>query len=707
MFSNFIVSMALSATISVIPSGSSATLAEKRVSHRLLNQSRLFAANSVVGIQRRNCPRRSTNYSNKRIAALASPGLAPHHSSHPSQPYTHVQQFDFLVLGSGIAGLTYALKVAEHGRVAIVTKGEVSEGATRYAQGGICAVLDASDSVEAHVRDTMIAGAFLNDPRAVDVVCREGPQYVLELADFGARFTRTDGGDLHLTREGGHSVRRIVHAADATGAEIERALVTAASAHPNIKFFENHFAVDLVVGEGSDGGPLALGADVLCPDKTTMTRFVAPVTMLATGGAGQVYPLTTNPAVATGDGMAMAHRAKAAVANLEFVQFHPTALYAPGCPGYTSSTDPAAAAAAGGNASSSNSGSSSVVENAGPAFLISEAVRGEGGRLFNLDGDRFMLDYDDRAELAPRDVVARAIHSELSASGTQHVMLDISHKSKSKILSHFPNIAAHCASLGVDITQDPIPVKPAQHYMCGGVQAGLHGETTIPGLFACGEVACSGLHGANRLASNSLLEGLVFGSRAVAKSTQHAQRIAATVPGALRAAIEGADFNGPRAPRALSQAASAWVAAKRSELTQVMWTSAGIVRHQAKIQAALQDVAEIYLEIRALCEHYGVNSEVVELRNLVTVGELILSSALQRRESRGGHFCEDYPEPVPTAARATVINTSMKRRLDLGKIKAAKQAGGSQTFGGVAAPGSPRRRVAGRELSISPRSVEE
>lgn len=683
--------MALSATLSVFPSGSSATLAEKRFEHRLLNQSRLFATQSV-GLNR--CPSRfsrPTNNTNKNlIVSLATPETSLKQLS----PSPAVQQFDFLVLGSGIAGLTYALKVAEHGRVAIVTKGEISEGATRYAQGGICAVLDTSDSVEAHVRDTMIAGAFLNDPRAVDVVCREGPQYVLELADFGARFTRTGGGDLHLTREGGHSARRIVHAADATGAEIERALVAATASHPNITVFENHFAVDLVLGEAPVGGPLALGADVLCPDKTTMARFVAPVTMLATGGAGQVYPLTTNPAVATGDGMAMAHRAKAAVANLEFVQFHPTALYSPGCPGYTT---PAAL----------DNLPSSLVENAGPAFLISEAVRGEGGRLFNLDGDRFMLDYDERAELAPRDVVARAIHSEMSASGSQHVMLDISHKPKSKILSHFPNIAAHCANLGVDITQDAIPVKPAQHYMCGGVQAGLHGETTIPGLFACGEVACSGLHGANRLASNSLLEGLVFGSRSVAKSTQHAQFIAATAPGALRAAAEGANFTGPRAPRALSQAASAWVAAKRNELTKVMWNSAGIVRHQAKIQAALQDVAEIYLEIRALCENYGVNSEVVELHNLVTVGELILSSALQRRESRGGHFCEDYPDPVPTAARATVINTSLKRRLDLGKIKAAKQAGGSQTFGG-AAPGSPRRKPAGkRELSISPRSVEE
>lgn len=656
--------MAIYASISNISSGTTTKLVTLHTGHRILTSR--GPGSRFAGTSRRQ--------SGRSFAGLLSASAAPAVASETA-PTPSVQHFDFLVLGSGIAGLTYALKVAEHGRVAVVTKGDISEGCTRYAQGGICAVLDASDSIEAHVRDTMIAGAFLNDPRAVDVVCREGPQYVLELAEFGARFTRTQGGDLHLTREGGHSARRIVHAADATGAEIERALVAAVRAHPSITVFENHLAVDLVMGEGPDETPLALGADVLRPDVMSMTRFVAAVTMLATGGAGQVYPLTTNPCVATGDGMAMAHRAKAIIANLEFVQFHPTALYAPGCPNPEGVSTPD-----------------------GRAFLISEAVRGEGGRLFNVDGQRFMPSYDARAELAPRDVVARAIHSEMTNAGTHHVLLDISHKPASDILSHFPNIAKHCAALGVDVTRDPIPVKPAQHYMCGGVQAGLDGETNIPGLFACGEVACSGLHGANRLASNSLLEGLVFGSRAVLKSAEHAQRITANSPEALRAVSTGTDFTGPRAPRPLSQAASAWVAAKRSELTRIMWSSAGIVRHQARIYAALHEVAEIYLEIRALCENYGVNPEVVELRNLVTVGELILSSALQRRESRGGHFCEDYPTEVPTAARATVISTNIKRRLDLRKIKAAKLAGSG--------PGSPRR-PSGRELSISPRSTEE
>lgn len=603
-----------------------------------------------------------------------------------------VLEYDFLVLGSGIAGLTFALKAAEYGRVAIVTKDAISEGCTQYAQGGICAVLDASDSVEDHVRDTLVAGAFLNDPRAVDVVCREGPAYVLELADFGARFTRTPRGDLHLTREGGHSARRIVHSADATGAEIEQALVTSVRAHPSISIFENHLAVDLVLGEGPDGARLALGADVFKPDDMTMCRFVAPATMLATGGAGQVYPTTTNPSVATGDGMAMAHRAKAAVANMEFVQFHPTALYRPTCP-----------------VPVLDSPLSSFNDCRGQnerAFLISEALRGEGALLFNLDGSRFMPGYDVRAELAPRDIVARAIYSEISnGDGATHVLLDISHKPADKIRAHFPTIAAHCASVGVDITKDPIPVVPAQHYMCGGVQTGLEGETTIPGLFACGEVACSGLHGANRLASNSLLEGLVFGNRAVGASLAHAAYVRANAPSALRDAASSADFSGTRAPRTLSQAASAWVAAKRAELTRIMMDAAGIVRHQSRMKNALHSVAELYIEIRALCESYGVNSELVELRNLVTVGELILSSALQRRESRGGHFCLDFPEATPEEARSTVIRTSLGRRLDLGKITAGK-AKNVQLFGGMGVPGSPRRanRAQKRELSIAPRS---
>jgi len=611
-------------------------------------------------------------------------------SSNSNENDNQVENFDFLVLGSGIAGLTYALKVADHGRVAIITKGPATEGCTQYAQGGICAVLDAMDSVEAHIKDTMVAGAFLNDLDAVDAVCREGPARVLELADFGARFTRTHGGNLHLTREGGHSARRIVHAADATGAEIERALIATTRAHPNVTFFENHLAVDLVLGESSNGGPLSLGADVLDSFSMSMKRFLAPVTMLATGGAGQAYPLTTNPTVSTGDGMAMAHRAKAAVANMEFVQFHPTALYSPACP------SPAAGAESA----------------AGRAFLISEAVRGEGGRLFNTDGVRFMPAYDDRAELAPRDIVARAIHSEMSAAGTSHVLLDISHKPAKTVLEHFPNIASHCASLGVDITRNPIPVVPAQHYMCGGVQTGLQGETSIPGLFACGEVACSGLHGANRLASNSLLEGLVFGARAASVSAAHAEEVVRYGAHALASARENPAFTGPSAPRGLSQAASAWIAAKRAELTQLMWKSAGIVRHHSQMNAALDSIAEIYLETRALCEAYGVSVEVVELRNLITVSELIVSSALQRQESRGGHYVADFPAVSPKQARATVIHTSLSRRLNLKKRIKVRGTGSAQvqvfTGAGTQAQSSPKRASSrgSRELSVT-RVVEE
>ena len=551
---------------------------------------------------------------------------------------------DFLVLGSGIAGLSYALKVAAHGTVAIVTKGEAVEGCTRYAQGGISAVLDAHDSVQSHVDDTLVAGAYLNDRRAVETVCVEGPARVLELAAMGAEFTM-DGatGALHLTKEGGHSARRVVHAADATGAEIERALLGQAMRHPNITFYEHKLAVDLVKGEDADGAPVALGADVLCLKEERLYRFVALSTLLATGGAGQVYPLTTNPLVSTGDGIAMAHRAEAAVENMEFVQFHPTALY-------------------------------DDHQKGSMAFLISEAVRGEGGVLLSADGrSRFMEQIDPRKELAPRDIVARAIQSEMRRSGSSHVLLDVSHMPKDTIRGHFPNIASHCQSVGIDITTTPIPVLPAQHYLCGGVKAGLHGETNIPGLFACGEVTCSGLHGANRLASNSLLEGLVFGARAVSATVAHKNRVVNSMgvygDALLRAKnVDTVAERWGRPPRGLSEAAAAWVSSKRLRLQKTMWEAAGIVRDHERMKQAIQEIAELYVESRVICETYGVNRELVELRNIVTVGELILSSALQRRESRGGHYRADYPRSVPVAANPTIISTSAKRRLNLQRV---------------------------------------
>lgn len=559
---------------------------------------------------------------------------------------------DFLVMGSGIAGLSYALKVADHGRVAIVTKGPAVDGCTQYAQGGISAVLDSHDSVADHVEDTLIAGAYLNDIRAVETVCSEGPERVLELAAMGASFTKDADGELHLTREGGHSARRVVHAADATGAEIERALLSKVRSHPNIVIYENHVAVDLVTGKGVDGNVVALGADVLRQEDERLCRFLAPSTLLATGGAGQMYPLTTNPLVSTGDGIAMAHRVNAAVENMEFVQFHPTALHAQSCPG-------------------------TLEAESGRAFLISEAVRGEGGILLSADGSRrFMESIDPRKELAPRDIVARAIQSEMRYSGSSHVLLDISHMQKDTIQSHFPNIAQHCDSLGIDITTTPIPVLPAQHYLCGGVKAGLHGETNIPGLFACGEVACSGLHGANRLASNSLLEGLVFGSRAVNAAVEYRNSALSSdwyVQAVQRANnVDHVADRWGRPPRRLSGAAQAWVQSKRQRLQAIMWEAAGIVREHGHMKQALHEVAEIYIESRAICESYGINKDLIELRNLVTVGELVLSSALQRKESRGGHYRLDYPQSIPKEARATIISTSAKKRLNLKKVTAVE-----------------------------------
>jgi len=548
-----------------------------------------------------------------------------------------VHQVDFLVIGSGIAGLSYALKVAEFGSVAVVTKAEAQEGCTQYAQGGVCAVLDPLDSVESHVRDTFVAGCFLNNLGAVEAVCREGPERVLELAAMGAAFTASVDGSLHLTREGGHSHRRIVHAADVTGREIERALLANARSHPNITFHEHHLAVDLVLAEVG-GAQQCLGVDVLDQKAGNMARFVAPVTMLATGGAGQVYPYTTNPGVTTGDGMAMAARGKAAMANMEFVQFHPTSFYT--------------GAAAG----------------SGRSFLISEAVRGEGGLLYNQAGDRFMTRYDDRLELAPRDVVARAIQDQMLARGDSHVLLDISHMPAAETLAHFPNIAARCAESGVDITRDPIPVVPAQHYMCGGVQTGLTGETSVPGLFACGEVACTGLHGANRLASNSLLEGLVFATRAVKPAVAHLTATRSTAPLALQYAATHLGGAAAKMPSKLAPAAEAWVAAKRAKLAAVMWNAAGIVRNQADLKAGLEELAGLYVETKALVEAYGLSTPLVELRNLVSVAELIVSSAIQRRESRGLHFCSDYPSPAAEEAHETIIRTSFRRRYDMRQV---------------------------------------
>ena len=525
-------------------------------------------------------------------------------------------QFDFLIIGSGVAGLSYALRVAEHGSVAIITKKESVESNTNYAQGGIAAVMAAEDSPEEHIEDTLIAGAGLCDREAVEIVVREGPARVRELMAMGAAFTRKDGA-LHLGREGGHSHNRIVHATDATGREVERALLAAIAEHDNIEVFEYHFALELITEHHLGQHVTRMRPDVHCfgayaldVKADVIKTFLAKTTLLASGGSGQVYLHTTNPAIATGDGVAMAYRAKARVANMEFVQFHPTSLYHP-------------------EASS---------------FLISEAVRGEGGLLYNQAGERFMPEYDPRAELAPRDIVARAIDDQLKQRGESHVLLDISHKPASDVCEHFPTIYETCLTYGIDITQQPIPVVPAAHYQCGGVTTDVQGRTSIAGLFACGEVSCTGLHGANRLASNSLLEALVFAKRAIEPSVAYAREQA------WQEGVPEWDDSG-------TSRANEWVLVShnREELRRVMSDYVGIVRSTLRLERAFRRTHLIYEETEDFYRRSRVSAGLCELRNLIAVAYLIIRSAQMRHESRGLHYMLDYPEPVEAERRATLV----------------------------------------------------
>ncbi|HUL61394.1 MAG TPA: L-aspartate oxidase [Anaeromyxobacteraceae bacterium] len=527
-------------------------------------------------------------------------------------PLSPREQVDFLVLGGGVAGLSFALEAAGQGSVLVLTKRQRSEGSTQYAQGGIASVLGPDDDFDLHVQDTLVAGAGLCRKDAVEVTVREGPDRIRWLRSLGVEFDREGPDRLHLTREGGHSRRRIAHAKDTTGREIERALLAACDAR-GVRIVEGQIAIDVVTsGKVGLGGPnRALGAYVLDRDTGTIATVSARITVLATGGSGKVYLYTTNPDVATGDGVAMAYRAGAAVANMEFFQFHPTCLYHPQA----------------------------------KSFLISEACRGEGGILRNGAGEAFMARYDPRKELAPRDVVARSIDAEIKRRGDDCVFLDMTHLPKAFLIEHFPHIYATCKEFGVDMAAQPIPVVPAAHYQCGGVVVDLIGRTTVPRLYAVGETSCTGLHGANRLASNSLLEGAVFGHRA-----------------ALRAADDLAEAGGPppaipdwNPGAALAPEEGVVVAHNWDEVRRLMWNYVGIVRTQKRLERARTRLGILRAEIRDYYWQYHVTPDLVELRNLADVAMLIVECARQRKESRGLHYVLDFPKPDERWLRDTVL----------------------------------------------------
>ena len=519
-----------------------------------------------------------------------------------------MEHFDVLILGSGLAGQSVALKLADQYKVALVTKRTLMESASAYAQGGIAAVLDDADSIEAHVRDTLVAGAGLCNPKAVRFVVERGKKAIDWLIAQGVPFSRDERGQYHLTREGGHSQRRIIHAADATGAAVQQTLTAKVKAHPNIQVFEHHIAIDLITGAKIGRPKLGcLGAYVFDRQAGHVRTFSAGHTVLATGGAGKVYLYSTNPDTATGDGIAMAWRAGCRVANMEFIQFHPTCLYHPHA----------------------------------KSFLISEAVRGEGGILRLPNGERFMPKHDPRAELAPRDIVARAIDYEMKRLGIECVYLDITHKDADWIRSHFPNIYARCLELGIDITKQPIPVVPAAHYTCGGVKVDLASRTDLPHLYAVGESTCTGLHGANRLASNSLLECLVFGEAAVQDMLAQPRRAPLPLP----------DWDESRVTDADEEVV---IAHNWDELRRFMWDYVGIVRTTKRLQRAMHRIRLLEREIAEYYANFRVSNDLIELRNLVTVAELIVRCALRRKESRGLHYTKDYPEMLPVA-RDTIL----------------------------------------------------
>jgi L-aspartate oxidase len=526
--------------------------------------------------------------------------------------HSNHKRADFLIIGSGIAGLSYALKVAEYGSVCMITKSNEDESNTKYAQGGIAAVTNETDSFEKHINDTLIAGDGLCEEEVVRMVITEAPERIQELISWGAQFDRKSGGGFDLGKEGGHSENRILHHKDNTGVEIERALLNQVRDHPNIETLDHHFAVEIITQHHLGMYINSSTPDVSCYGvyalnlKTNRTdAILAKVTLMASGGAGNVYASTTNPRIATGDGVAMVYRAKGKVNHMEFIQFHPTALYEPGVQ---------------------------------PAFLITEAMRGVGGILRNLSGEAFMERYDERGSLAPRDIVARAIDNEMKLRGEDFVHLDCTHLDPEELKKHFPNIYSKCLSLGIDYTRDKIPVVPACHYMCGGIVVDLDAQSSIRNLLAAGECSNTGLHGANRLASNSLLEALVYSHRASVKAIELVKSIS------FAEDIPEWDIKGTEDPEEM-----VLLTQSLKELQAIMSNYVGIVRSTIRLERALERLQILHRETENMYRRTKLSPALCELRNLILVGYLIIKAARQRKESRGLHYSIDYPRILHTA----------------------------------------------------------
>lgn len=516
---------------------------------------------------------------------------------------------DFLVIGSGIAGLIYALKVADHGKVCILTKAKVEETATKYAQGGIAAVMYTPDTYEKHIVDTITAGDGLNNKKIVELTIKESTARIRELIEWGAEFDKNDSGDYDLAREGGHSERRVFHHKDSTGLEIERSLIEKIEEHPDIEILENHFAIDLItqhhlgqVVNKRNKGICCYGAYAMNPETQEIITILSKTTLLATGGAGNIYGNTTNPGIATGDGIAMAYRAKAQVENMEFIQFHPTALYNP---------------------------------QEKPSFLITEALRGFGAVLKTLNGQEFMHKYDERGSLAPRDIVARAIDNEMKITGDDHVYLDATLINKDELLSNFPRIYAKCLSINIDISKEMIPVVPSAHYICGGIKVDENARSSIINLYASGECSSTGLHGANRLASNSLLESAVFSHRASLHAIQAAEEtgFCDDIP----------DWN---AEGMVLNEEMILITQSLKELRAIMSSYVSIVRSDLMLQRALDRLEIIYRETEELYDRSVLTVDICELRNMINVAYLIIKMAMKRKESRGLHYSLNYPREL-------------------------------------------------------------